>query len=145
MPNQTSEPLVSARATLERFRRHGFHEVAAAYDARHFGNLVIELVSPRLCLQLTRDRGQYFISLRHPDDPEWFNEHTVLVFLGAAAEASALVESGWRDCDEIANAVESHIGEIVSAFSNDYSSTAAALHEIERKSAEERFGYRPPN
>jgi hypothetical protein len=142
----TPQVLVASRTALRQLIGAGFRIHREHYDGETFGNIVIDLVSADLEIHFTRDRGQYFISLRKVGEDEWFSEHTVLSAIGAAAVADALVKEKWAFPHMVAAAVYDHLDTIRRAFgSSEYSATKAALNNIERQSAFRRFGYVTPN
>jgi hypothetical protein len=144
--NRDPESLVASRTALRRLRESGFQTQREEYDAQAFGNIVIDLASADLEIRFTRDRGQYFISVRKVGETEWFNEHTVLSAIGAATVADALVKEKWASPDAVAAAVYDHLATIRRAFSgSEYSATKATLNAIERESAFRRFGDVTPN
>ena len=147
MTRTERETLTACRDAIRPLVDRGFREVRATYDGRRFGNVLIDLESPNLRVRLTRDRGQYFIDVSKPADDEWFDTHTVLIFLGASAEANALADAGWPSPHRVAELVAKHFPSIAAAFADSrYAETVEALHGIERKSALDRFGYEaPPN
>ena len=114
--NPTPEALVASRTALQRLRESGFRTQREEYDARAFGNIVIDLASKDLEIRFTRDRGQYFISVRKVGETEWFNEHTILFAIGAANVAEALVREKWASPDAVALAVFDHLSTIRQAF-----------------------------
>jgi hypothetical protein len=144
--DHTPQALVASRAALRQLIEAGFRMYREQFDAETFGNIVIDLASADLEIQFTRDRGQYFISLRKVGEPEWFSEHTVLSAIGAAALADALVKEKWASPYTVAAAVYDHLDTIRQAFgTSEYSATKALLNGIERHSAFQRFGYATPN
>jgi hypothetical protein len=144
--NPTPLALAAARAAVDQLRQRGFRPVEEQYDPNNLGNVLLELASPELHLRFTRDRGQHFIDIRHSNEQEWFNEHTVLVLLGAKSEAEALVHSKWASAEDVAAAIDRHLDEIITAFNDrNYQQTRAQLHRIERERAAKQFGYHAPN
>ena len=93
------------------------------------------------------DRGQYFVELRNLADEEWFDEHTVLTFLGAHEAAEELIHQKRKSAEGAVAAVDQHFAAIAAAFSDErYAKTKEGLHLIARDYAERLFGYHaPPN
>lgn len=147
MERRTPDALVACREAVRCFRERGFRTVNEQYDAQSFGDVLIDLASPKFDLRFTRDRGQYFISLRHPNDEEWFDEHAVLTLIGASDDADALVQDKWASPQAVASAIERHFEAIAAAFSEEqYEQTKERLRHIEQQRAARRFGWNaPPN
>lgn len=143
----TPQPLREVREALERFIARGLHVEREEYDPQMFGNVCVDLTDAELRLRMTRDRGQYFISIGAFQDEEWFDEHSVLVLLGAANEADQLAREQWKSAERVAEVVARHFPKIREAFSTArYPDTREGLHRIEAKRAKELFGYEaPPN
>jgi len=147
MQATTPELLAISRRAVRPLLDHGFRTVSELYADYNLGNICIELESSQLGLRFTSDRGQYFVEVRNLADEEWFDEHTVLTFLGAQEAAEELIQQKRQLAEGAVSAVDQHFAAIVAAFSVErYPKTKEGLRLIERDRAERLFGYHaPPN
>ncbi len=147
MQGTTPELLTISRRAIRRLLVHGFRTISEQYADYNLGNICIDLESPQLGLRFTSDRGQYFVEVRNLADDEWFDEHTVLTFLGAQESAQELIQQERKSAEGAVSAVEQHFAAIAAAFSDErYPKTKEGLRLIERDRAESLFGYHaPPN
>jgi len=137
---------ISHRA-IRPFLDRGFRTVGEQYADYNLGNVAISLESSQLGLQFVSEKGQYSVEVRSLADSEWFDEHTVLTFIGAHEAAEKLIEEKRSSPEGAVSAIDQNFEAIATAFSDErYSMTKQGLNVIERENATRRFGYQaPPN
>jgi len=112
---------------------------ASWYDAHSFGNAVVEIAGS-LRTRVTRDRGQYLVDLSPADRYDWFDEEIVLRFVGADADADALISGRWKSLTASADAIHRHVQRILLAFASDsWSTVRPILKELQHRRAQALF------
>jgi hypothetical protein len=141
----TSRDLDFERQALTAFAFIGPATAPRVIDSSHspdaFGNAEIGLEGEALRVRVTRDRGQYFITLSPRWTADWFDEHTVLQLVGAADSAQRLVDLEWRSMLPAAEEVQMHLADILDRFGRDkWPESRATMKRLQEQRARELFG-----
>jgi hypothetical protein len=95
----------------------GFHSIRQEYSAAHFGNAIVEYLSPGLRIQVTKDRGQFFCCFATVREPfEWFDQETVFCDLGEERVVAALIAQRWSSLGAVARAVRESLDRVFKQF-----------------------------
>lgn len=114
--------------------------IDSSYSPESFGNATISLEGEHLRVRIARDRGQYFVNLSPRWIAEWFDEHTVLVLIGAPDAAEKLVKLEWRSMQPAADAIHANLLEIMAHFQPDrWQDTRTAMQGLQEKRAQDLF------
>lgn len=110
--------IVHAFAFLE--ANLSYRQVRSEFDARNFGNAIIEFWSPQLLVRVTKDRGQYFCDFANPRQGEWFELENVFRDLGEDQVLGDLIAQRWSSLDAVADSVRLTIKRISSLFEDEF-------------------------
>lgn len=120
---------------------YAFRRTRTEYSAKSFGNVIAEYRSPRLWIQVTRDRGQFFCRFSKPGTPaEWFDQETVLSDLGEAHTLEVLLAEEWSSLESVASSVERTIERVCGLFAEaTYAASRHRFQEFQRRRVTEWF------
>jgi hypothetical protein len=114
---------------------------ASSYDPRAFGNAVVELEGAALRVRVTRDREQFLVDLSPADRHDWFDEEIVLRFVGADADADALIFGEWKSLQASAAAIHRHLQRIrLAVGAESWPEVRGILKELQNRRAQALFG-----
>ena len=140
--NRADGQIVRAFMFLE--TEYAFCRTRTEYSASCFGNVIAEYRSPRLWIQVTRDRSQILCDFSRPGPTaEWFDLDTVLADLGAARTLGALLADEWSSLESVAASVRDAIDRIVELFTEqNYPESCRRFQEFQQRRVDEllRFG-----
>ena len=115
--------------------------LSSTYDAKAFGNAVVELAGDHLRIRVVRDRSQLLVDLSPPHRFDWFDLHIVLHFVGADDEAETLAHGEWRELAASADAIDRHFARIVAAFHpSNWPHAQDVLRLLQERRAKQLFG-----
>jgi hypothetical protein len=110
-----------------------------SWEAR--GDADIGLEGDALRVRVTRDRGQYFVTLAPRWTADWFDEHTVLQLVGAADSAQTLVDLKWKSMLPAAEAIQTHLADILDRFGPDkWQESRASMKRLQEERSRRLFG-----
>jgi hypothetical protein len=114
--------------------------IDSSYSPESFGNADIGLEGEALRVRVTRDRGQYFVTLSPRWTADWFDEHTVLQLVGAADSAQRLAALEWKSMLPAAEEVRTHLVDILDRFGRDkWPESRATMKRLREQRAREIF------
>jgi hypothetical protein len=117
--------------------------IDSSYSWEAFGDADIGLEGEALRVRVTRDRGQYFVTLSPRWTADWFDEHTVLQLVGAADSAQSLVDLKWTSMLLAAEAIQTHLADILDRFGPDkWQESRASMKRLQKQRSRELFGQR---
>jgi hypothetical protein len=117
--------------------------IDSSYSEEAFGNADIGLEGEELRVRVTRDRGQYFVTLSPRWTADWFDEHTVLQLVGAADSAQGLVDLEWKSMLPAAEAIQTYFADILDRFGRDkWDGSRVTMKRIHEQRARKLFGWR---
>jgi hypothetical protein len=115
--------------------------IDGSYSWRAFGNADIGLEGDALRVRVTRDRGQYFVTLSPRWTADWFDEHTVLQLVGATDSAQELVDLNWTSMLPAAKAIRTHLIDILDRFGREkWQESRAAMKRLQEQRSREQSG-----
>jgi hypothetical protein len=116
--------------------------IDSSYSPESFGNADIGLEGDGVRVRVTRDRGQFFVSLSpSATAADWFDEYVVLQLVGADSKARELAEAQWSSIDATAEAIRAQFPQVVARFRVDeWPKTRAELKALQEQRAREMFG-----
>lgn len=101
------------------------------YDPKHFGNSIIELRGDTIWIRVVRDRGQVFVDIASPVDPDnWYDLERVLEAVGSKTETPMSPDSP-ETLELSAKLIERHLDAIQAGLSiPNYHRTKETLERI---------------
>ena len=145
MLKTSRDPLAEAKQLATPLLQRGFSVGREEYAPKVFGNLVLELSSSTLVIRLARERGEYSLDVRSPQDDEWFDHDVILRFLGES-EAGEDPNGKMTSPESMIAAFCERLPRVVEVFSDErYPASKVRLKRIEQDRAAAAYGYRPPN
>ncbi len=115
--------------------------VIDSYSLEVRGDADIGLEGDALRVRVTRDRGQYFVTLSPRWTADWFDEHTVLQLVGAADSAQTPVDLKWKSMLPAAEAIQTHFADILDRFGPDkWQESRASMKRLQEERSRRLFG-----
>ena len=107
------------------------HLLKETYDPNFFGNSIIELGGDTMRIRVIKDRGQIFVDIASPVDPDnWYFLERILEAVGSKTETPMNPDSP-ETLELSAKLIERHLDAIQAGLSaQNYHKTKAILHTI---------------